>query len=55
MSLHVQYRHSRCRPNYIVHVSNNVDAFFFFEIFPVWLVESTGGEPKDMGGSLVSD
>lgn len=49
--VHVQYRHYHRRPNYLVHVSNNVT--FLLTIFHPWLVasvdvESMDAEPMDM-------
>lgn len=45
MSVYVQYKYNHCRPNYIVHVTNNVT---FLNIFDLRLVESANAEPTNI-------
>lgn len=47
--VHVQYRHSRDRPNYIAHASSNITPPQK-NVFDPWLVESSDVEPMDMEG-----
>lgn len=44
-SVHVQYRGSHLRPNYVVHVSNN--EMFWGSISNLELFESEDAEPTD--------
>lgn len=49
-SVHVEYRCSYHRPNYIVHVSNTI--IFLSNIVDCQLVEPVNAEPTDKVGQL---
>lgn len=50
-SVHVQCRHNPHRPNYIVHVINNIT--FVVNILCPWLVESLMWNPQYGGLSVI--